>query len=63
MAAAGLPFEEACLRPQEAKGAVTTASAGQVRKPINAEGIGAWKRYATQLEPLRQRLSDMGYLT
>ncbi|CAL4866181.1 hypothetical protein MMA231_00419 [Asticcacaulis sp. MM231] len=63
MAATGLPFEEACLRPHEAMGAVTTASAGQVRKPINAEGIGAWKRYATQLEPLRQRLSDMGYLT
>jgi cytochrome c-type biogenesis protein CcmH/NrfG len=63
IAATGLPFEEACLRPHEAKGAVTTASAGQVRKPINAEGIGAWKRYATQLEPLRQRLSDMGYLT
>ena len=63
MAATGLPFEEACLRPHEAKGAVTTASAGQVRKPINTEGIGAWKRYATQLEPLCQRLSDMGYLT
>jgi Flp pilus assembly protein TadD len=59
----GLPFEEASLSPHEAKGAVATASSAQVRKPINAEGIGAWKRYATQLEPLHQRLSDMGYLT
>ena len=60
--ACGLPFEEACLRPHEAKGAVSTASAVQVRKPINAEGVGAWKHYAEHLEPLRQRLADMGYL-
>lgn len=58
----GLPFEEACLRPHEAKGAVSTASAVQVRKPINAEGVGAWKRYANHLEPLKQRLGAMGYL-
>jgi tetratricopeptide (TPR) repeat protein len=60
--ACGLPFEEACLRPHEAKGAVSTASAVQVRKPINAEGVGAWKRYANHLEPLKQRLGAMGYL-
>lgn len=60
--ACGLPFEEACLSPHQSKGAVTTASAVQVRKPINREGVGAWKRYATQLEPLRQRLEAMGYL-
>ncbi len=60
--ACGLPFEDACLSPHQSKGAVTTASAVQVRKPINREGVGAWKRYATQLEPLRQRLEAMGYL-
>jgi len=60
--ACGLPFEAACLSPHESKGAVTTASALQVRKPINREGVGAWKRYAAQLEPLRQRLAAMGYL-
>jgi tetratricopeptide (TPR) repeat protein len=60
--ACGLPFEEACLSPHQSKGAVTTASALQVRKPINREGVGAWKRYAAQLEPLRQRLEAMGYL-
>ncbi len=57
----GLPFQEDCLRPHESKGAVTTASALQVRKPINAEGIGAWKRYADQLQPLRDRLLALGY--
>jgi tetratricopeptide (TPR) repeat protein len=61
VAACGLPFEEACLRPHEAKGAVSTASAVQVRKPINAEGVGAWKRYERQLEPLRQNLRELGF--
>jgi len=60
--ACGLPFEEACLSPHQSKGAVTTASALQVRKPINREGVDAWKRYAIQLEPLRQRLETLGYL-
>ncbi len=59
--ACGLPFEEACLRPHEAKGAVSTASALQVRKPINAEGVGAWRRYERQLEPLRLGLQALGF--
>ena len=58
--ACGLPFEEACLRPHEAKGAVASASASQVRQPINAEGVGAWQRYASGLAPLRARLQAMG---
>ena len=58
--ACGLPFEEACLRPHEAAGAVASASSSQVRKPINAEGVGAWKRYAVGLMPLRMRLEAMG---
>jgi hypothetical protein len=60
--ACGLPFEEACLAPHQAAGAVTTASAVQVRKPINAEGIGAWRRYESQLAPLHAHLTEMGYL-
>lgn len=59
--ACGLPFEDACLKPHQSKGAVTTASAVQVRKPINTEGMGAWKRYESLLAPLHQRLKDMGY--
>ena len=33
-----------------------TASATQVRRPINADGVGAWRRYADHLKPLRDRL-------
>lgn len=61
VAACGLPFEEGCLRPHESKGAVSTASAVQVRKPINSEGVGAWKRYAAQLSRLQTRLQAMGF--
>jgi tetratricopeptide (TPR) repeat protein len=57
-----LPFEEACLSPHEAEGGVSTASSTQVRSPINREGVGAWRRYATQLEPLRAALERDGFV-
>lgn len=60
--ACGLSFEPACLSPHETEGAVATASSVQVRRPINAEGVGAWKRYAIYLEPLKQRLSAAGFI-
>ena len=60
--ACGLPFEAACLTPHETTGPVATASSVQVRKPINAEGIGAWRRYEAGLAPLRGRLQSMGIL-
>ncbi len=58
----GLPFEAACLSPHESKGAVSSASSSQVRKPINASGVGAWRRYEAQLAPLHKRLADLGLL-
>ncbi|WP_041658568.1 tetratricopeptide repeat-containing sulfotransferase family protein [Asticcacaulis excentricus] len=59
----GLPFEPACLSPHEVMGAVATASSTQVRKPINAEGIGAWRRYAKGLKPLHNQLTALGYIS
>ncbi|MBW8881811.1 MAG: sulfotransferase [Asticcacaulis sp.] len=60
VAACRLPFEDACLSPHTATGAVATASSVQVRQPINAGGVGAWRRYAAHLEPLKRRLVAMG---
>ncbi|MEJ8569200.1 tetratricopeptide repeat-containing sulfotransferase family protein [Elongatibacter sediminis] len=57
---AGLPFEEACLRPQDARRAVATASAAQVRQAIHRSGVGHWKRYGRFLEPLREALEREG---
>jgi hypothetical protein len=37
---------------------VSTASSSQVRQPIHAQGIGAWKRYSRQLEPLQRLLGS-----
>ena len=58
LAHCGLPFEEACLRFHETKRPVRTASAEQVRQPINRSGIGTWRRFEGHLEPLAQALGD-----
>jgi tetratricopeptide (TPR) repeat protein len=41
---------------------VTTASSAQVRGKIHRRGLGAWKRYAPQLCPLRERLQKHGFI-
>jgi tetratricopeptide (TPR) repeat protein len=57
--AVGLPFDPACLRFWENDRAVQTASAEQVRRPINREGVDAWERYAPWLAPLRAALGPV----
>ena len=51
-----LPFEEGCLRFHENRRAVRTASAEQVRRPINREGMGQWRAYEPWLAPLKAAL-------
>jgi tetratricopeptide (TPR) repeat protein len=58
--ACGLEFEPGCLNPERSEGAVRTASMTQVREPISARGIGAWRAYAERLKPLRARLEAQG---
>jgi hypothetical protein len=48
----GLPHDPACERFHEQKRMVRTASALQVRQPINARGLGRWRAYESQLQPL-----------
>ena len=52
----GLPFEPACLDHTRNRGSVSTLSSAQVREPIHARSLEAWRRYERQLEPLRQSL-------
>ena len=54
----GLSFEAACLSFHETKRPVRTASAEQVRQPLYASGVGYWRNFAAQLEPLREALGD-----
>jgi hypothetical protein len=52
-----LPFDEACLMFHQSHREVRTASFSQVRKPIYQDSIARWKRYESQLAPLRKVLS------
>jgi hypothetical protein len=54
----GLDFEPACLAFHETKRAVRTASAEQVRQPLYTSGVGYWKNFAAQLEPLKFALGE-----
>ncbi len=58
LAHCGLEFEPACLAFHETKRPVRTASAEQVRQPMYASGVGYWKHFEAQLEPLRRALGD-----
>jgi hypothetical protein len=62
LAHCGLPWDPRCLDVAGRASAVTTASSVQVREPIHGRGIGAWRRYAAPLEPLRARLARDGWL-
>ena len=52
----GVAFEDNCLRFHQTERAVRTASSEQVRQPINAKGVGTWRKVETHLEPLRDSL-------
>ncbi|HTV29416.1 MAG TPA: hypothetical protein VMF32_16690, partial [Xanthobacteraceae bacterium] len=41
---------------------IRTASAQQVRTPINARGLGRWRRYEAELAPLIAELEAVGLI-
>jgi Flp pilus assembly protein TadD len=60
LAFCGLPWDDACLRFERNDAPVATASAVQVRAPINRSSIGRWKHYAPQLSGLLELLARQG---
>jgi tetratricopeptide (TPR) repeat protein len=54
----GLAFEPACVNFHETSRPVRTASAEQVRQPLYSSGVGYWRHFGQQLEPLRRALGD-----
>lgn len=60
LAAAGLAWDPAVLRFFEREGAVRTASASQVRRPITDATVGRWRRYEAELGPLIEALREEG---
>lgn len=59
LAYCGLAFDEACLRFHENARAVRTASAEQVRRPINRDGLDQWRQFEPWLGPLRESLGTL----
>jgi Flp pilus assembly protein TadD len=53
-----LPFDSACEAFHQSDRRVRTASAAQVRHPVNARGIGRWKAYAAELAPMLEELAQ-----
>ena len=62
LAFCGLGWEPGCTDLGSNRRAVNTASSAQVREPIHQRGIGAWRRYEAQLQPLAARLAVHGLL-
>ena len=55
-----LPWNDACLQFEKNEAPVSTASALQVRQPLNRSSIGYWRHYEGSMAPLRQLLTDAG---
>ena len=55
-----LPHDPACETFYRHARRVRTASAEQVRAPVNARGIGRWRRYAEELGPMLAELEAAG---
>jgi tetratricopeptide (TPR) repeat protein len=58
IAGCGLPWEDACLRPERNPRAVKTPSKWQTRQPIYRDSVERWRRYEPWLGPLRALLAD-----
>ena len=56
----GLPWDDACLRFEDNPAPIATASAVQVRQPMNRSSVGRWRRYAEQTGDLRKLLVESG---
>jgi len=55
-----LPFDDNCLKFYESDRVVRSPSAAQVRQPAYDTSIGAWKRYESELGPLKEALNREG---
>jgi tetratricopeptide (TPR) repeat protein len=55
-----LPWNEACLHFEDNPSPTATASAVQVRQPMNRRSIGRWKNYETHTIALQALLTEHG---
>jgi hypothetical protein len=57
----GLPPDPGCVDITRNLSRAATASSSQVRQPIHARNVGAWRRYRQPLQPLVERLGQHGF--
>ena len=58
IAACGLTWRDACLRPESNPRSVRTPSKWQTRQPIYRTSVARWRRYEPWLGPLRALVDD-----
>jgi hypothetical protein len=58
IAACGLVWDEACLRPEANPRAVRTPSKWQTRQKIYRTSVARWRRYEPWLGPLRALVEE-----
>ncbi len=58
IAACGLAWDDACLRPESNPRAVNTPSKWQARQPIYRTSVARWRRYEPWLGPLRALVDE-----
>jgi Flp pilus assembly protein TadD/LPS sulfotransferase NodH len=58
IAACGLAWHDACLRPESNPRAVRTPSKWQARQPIYRNSVARWRHYEPWLGPLRALIDD-----
>ncbi len=58
IAACGLSWHDACLRPESNPRAVNTPSKWQTRQPIYRTSVARWRRYEPWLGPLRALVDE-----
>jgi len=58
IAACGLAWHDACLRPESNPRAVNTPSKWQARQPIYRSSVARWRRYEPWLGPLRALVDE-----
>lgn len=56
----GFDWRAECLEFYKSKTAVATASAAQVREPINTASLKKWKKFEAHLDPLKAALAEHG---
>ena len=54
----GLPWDDACLAPENNARSVKTASVWQARQPVYRTSVERWRRYEPWLGELRELLPE-----